>query len=59
MRINPEKLNYSNSRLVDAAVVEDKVDAGELLAGLLGLQIELHHSLVTYNNQTRNYIPKS
>lgn len=42
----PEIFNH-NLRLMDTAVVEDKVDTGKLLARLLGLQIELHHPLVT------------
>lgn len=46
-----EKFNYFNLRLVDAAIVEDKVDAGKLLACFLGFQIELHHTLVTCTKQ--------
>lgn len=33
---------------MDAAVVKDKIHAGKLLPGLLGLQIKFHNSLVTY-----------
>lgn len=32
---------------MDAAVVEDKVDAGEPFARLLRFQIKLHHTFVT------------
>lgn len=49
---HPEKCHSCNLRLVDAAVVEDKVDAGKFLACLLGFQIELHHPLITCNRQT-------
>lgn len=34
-------------RVVDAAVVEDEIHAGKLLARLLGFQVKLHHALVT------------
>lgn len=37
---------------MDAAVVEDKVDAGKLLARLLGLQVKFHHPLVTCISET-------
>lgn len=36
-----------NLRLVDAAVVEDKVHAGKLLPRLLWLEIQLYNTLVT------------
>lgn len=44
-------IGTGNLRLVDAAVVEDKVDAGELFSRLLGFQVELHHPFVTCPTQ--------
>lgn len=41
-----------HSRLVDAAVVEDKVHRRELLPCLLGLQVEFHHPLVSCRSST-------
>lgn len=37
-----------NLRLVDTAVVEDQIHAGELLPCLLRLDIQFYHTLVTY-----------
>lgn len=46
--------NGGNLRLVDAAVVEDKVDTGEPFARLLRFQIKLHHTFVTCIKKTKN-----
>lgn len=51
IKVHAEILNCCNLRLVDAAVVKDKVDAGKLFAGLLGFQIELHNTFVTCTKQ--------
>lgn len=51
--MHSEKFNGGNLRLVDAAVVEDKVDAGEPFARLLRFQIKLHHTFVTCKNKTK------
>lgn len=51
--MHPETVTHWNLRLVDAAVVEDKVDAGKLFARLLGFQVELHHSFVTCTKQMK------
>lgn len=51
-------MNKPNLRLVDAAVVEDKVDAGKLLSRLLGFQVKLHHPFVTCRTQTQNHEKK-
>jgi hypothetical protein len=39
-----------HSRLVNSAVVEHKVHGRELLPRLLGLQVQLHHPLVSYKS---------
>lgn len=46
-KLLPLKQNKKNLRLVDAAVVEDKVNAGKLLPRLFRLQIQLYNASVT------------
>lgn len=47
---------HSHLRLMDAAVVEDKVDTGKLFARLFGLEEELYHPLVTCMASKCKYI---
>lgn len=52
------KQTDGNLRLVDAAVVEDKIHAGELFSRLLGFEVELHHPFVTCPTQTQIHTEK-